>query len=117
MFACVLALVPFWYYGMELTPFLYVFLLLFACSMERGQEETSTNQVGRRRGPGRDSPSASNIISSLSMEALRSYATFPIISILSYWMVWLNPLSIRKTVQYILLGNSSQSSFTFPFCL
>ena len=117
MFACILALVPFLYYGMELTPFSYVFLLLFACSMERGQEETSTNQVGCMRGAGRDSPSTSSIISSLSMEELRSYATFSIISILSYRMVRLNPLSIRKMVQYILLGNSSQSGFVFPFCL
>ena len=41
--------------------------------MARGQEETSTSQVGRRRGLGRDTPSASDIISSLSMEELRSY--------------------------------------------
>ena len=41
--------------------------------MARGQEETSTSQVGRRKGPGRDTPSMSNIIFSLSMEELRSY--------------------------------------------
>ena len=45
--------------------------------MVRGREETSTNQVGHRRGPGRDTPSASNIISSLSMEELRSYCHIP----------------------------------------
>ena len=61
---CVLALLPVWYYGMELTPLFSVLLLLFACSMARGQEETSTSQAGRRRGPGRVTPSASNIISS-----------------------------------------------------
>ena len=72
-FACVLALLLFWYYSMELTPFSSVLLLLSACSMERGQEETYTSQVGRRRGPSRDTPSTSSIISSLSMEELRSY--------------------------------------------
>ena len=42
--------------------------------MTRVQKENSTSQVGRRRGPGRDTPSASSIISSLSMEELRSYS-------------------------------------------
>ena len=73
----VLTLLPVWYYGMELTPLLSVLLLLSACSMARGQEETSTSQVGRRRGPGRDTPSVSNIISSLSKEKLRSYCQIP----------------------------------------
>ena len=45
--------------------------------MARGQEETSTSQVGRRKGPGRDTPSASSIISSLHMEELRSYCHIP----------------------------------------
>ena len=45
--------------------------------MERGQEETSTSQAGRRRGPTRGTPSTSNIISSLSMEELRSYCEIP----------------------------------------
>ena len=49
---CVLALLPFWYYGIELTPFLSILLLLSVCSMARGQEKTSTSQVGRMRGPG-----------------------------------------------------------------
>ena len=49
-FVCVLALVPFWYHDMELTLFSSVILLLSACSMVRGQEETSTSQAGRRRG-------------------------------------------------------------------
>ena len=62
---------------MELTPLSSVLLLLFACSMARGQEETSTCQAGCRRGPGRDTPSASSIISSLSMEELRSYCHIP----------------------------------------
>ena len=45
--------------------------------MARGQEETSTSQAGRRRGPGQDTPSASNIISSLSVEELKSYCQIP----------------------------------------
>ena len=72
-FMCVLALLRIWYYGMELTSLSSVLLLLSACSMARGQEETSTSQAGRRRGLGQDTPFASNIISSLSMEELRSY--------------------------------------------
>ena len=72
-FACVLAFLPFWYYSMELTPFSSVLLLLSACSMARGQEETSTIQVRRKRGPGWETYPASSIISSLSMEELRSY--------------------------------------------
>ena len=84
--------------------------------MARGQEETSTSQAGCMRGPGRDTPSASNIISSLSMEELRSYCHIPD-NIDFELSVRLNPLSVRKTVRYILLGNSSQPSFTFPFHL
>ena len=76
-FVCVLALLPVWYYDMELTPLSSVLLLLSACSMVRGQEETSTSHVGRRRGLGRDTPSASSIISSLSIEELRSYCHIP----------------------------------------
>ena len=76
-FKCVLALLPVWYYCMELTPLSFVLFMLSACSMARGQEETSTTQAGRRRGPGRDTPSVSNIISSLSMEELRSYCQIP----------------------------------------
>ena len=65
------------YYDMELTPISSVLLLLSTCSMKRGQEETSTSHVGRMRGPGRDTPYASSIISSLSMEELRSYYHIP----------------------------------------
>ena len=42
-FMCVLTLLPVWYYGMELIPLSLLLLLLSACSMERGQEETSTS--------------------------------------------------------------------------
>ena len=41
--------------------------------MARDHEETVTSQDGRRRGPSRESPSASSIISSLSMDEVRSY--------------------------------------------
>ena len=74
---CVLALLPVWYYNMELIPLSSVLLLLSACSMARGQEETFTSQAGHRRGSGRDIPFASSIISSLSMEELRSYCQIP----------------------------------------
>ena len=52
-------------------------MLLSACSMARGQEETSTSQAGRRRGPSRELPSTSSIISSLSMDEVRSYCQIP----------------------------------------
>ena len=74
---CVLALLLVWYYGMELTSLSYVLLLLSSCSMARDQEETSTRQVERKRGVGQDTPFASSIISSLSMEELRSYCHIP----------------------------------------
>ena len=45
--------------------------------MVRDQEETSTSQARRRRGPSRDTPSASSLISSLSMKELRSYYQIP----------------------------------------
>ena len=74
---CVLALLPVWYYSMELTPLSSLILFVSACSMARGQEETSISQVGLMRGPGWDTPSASSIISSLPMEELRSYCQIP----------------------------------------
>ena len=76
-FMCVLALLPIWYYGMEQIPLSSPLLLLSGCSMTRGQEETSTSQVGHRRGPSRDMPFANSLISSLSMEKLRSYYQIP----------------------------------------
>ena len=58
------------------SPFLSLFVLS-ACSMARGQEETSTNQARRKRGPSLDMPSVSSLISSLSMEKLSSYSRIP----------------------------------------
>ena len=76
-FMYVLALLLDGYYGMEMIPLSPLLLLLSACSMARGQEETSTSQARRRRGPSRDTPSASSLISFLSMEELRSYCQIP----------------------------------------
>ena len=45
--------------------------------MARGQEETFTSQAGHKRGPSRDTSSASSLIPSLSMEELRSYCQIP----------------------------------------
>ena len=45
--------------------------------MTRSEEETSTSQAGRRRGPARGTRSASHIISSLTMEELRTYCEIP----------------------------------------
>ena len=61
---------PFYQFGI-------IFLLLSSCNMTRGQEETSTSQTERRRGLSWDMPSASCLISSLSIEELRSYCQIP----------------------------------------
>ena len=41
--------------------------------MTRGEEETSSSQVGLKRGLARGTHSASSIVSSLTMEELRAY--------------------------------------------
>ena len=43
----------------------------------RGEEETSTSQANRKRGPTRRTRSVSRIISSLTMEELRTYCEIP----------------------------------------
>ena len=43
----------------------------------RGQEETSTSQVGRRRGSSRESPTSSSLVASMSVEELRSLCRVP----------------------------------------
>ena len=50
---------------------------LFACRVMRGQEETSTSLVGRREGSSRESPTASSLVSSMSMEELRCFCWVP----------------------------------------
>ena len=49
----------------------------FPCRMEKGQEKTSTNQVGRKRGPDSELRSASILISFMSLEELRSFYRVP----------------------------------------
>ena len=43
----------------------------------RGQDETSISQVGNRRGPIRELPSSSSLVTSMSMEELRSFYQIP----------------------------------------
>ena len=43
----------------------------------RGQEETSTSQVGHRKGSSWESPTTSSLVSSMSMEELRSFYQVP----------------------------------------
>ena len=45
--------------------------------MTRGEEGTSTSQAGHRRGPVRGTRSTSHIVSSLTVEELRSYCEIP----------------------------------------
>ena len=45
--------------------------------MARGQEANSTSQAGHEKIPTRGTPSASSIISSLTMEELRAYCYVP----------------------------------------
>ena len=45
--------------------------------MKRGEEGTSTSQAGRKRGPVGGTRSTSHIVSSLTMEELRSYYEIP----------------------------------------
>ena len=45
--------------------------------MVRGQEEASTSQVGRKRGPIREFLSKTSLVSSMSMEELRSFCQIP----------------------------------------
>ena len=46
--------------------------------MTRGEEETSTSQAGCKRGLARGTRSISNIVSSLTMEELRTYYEIPV---------------------------------------
>ena len=68
---------PVSYYDLGLIFIFLPIMLLSACSMAKGQEETSTSQDGSRRGPSRESPSTNSIISSLSMDEVRSYCQIP----------------------------------------
>ena len=50
---------------------------MFACRMMRGQDETSTSHVGRKKGSIREFPTVSNLVSSMSMEELRFFSQVP----------------------------------------
>ena len=50
---------------------------LFSCRMMRGQEETSTSQVRHRKGSSHESPTASSLVASMSIEELRSFCRVP----------------------------------------
>ena len=45
--------------------------------MARGKEKTFTSQAGRRRGPNRELPFASSLVSSMSLEKLISFYKIP----------------------------------------
>ena len=49
------------------------FFCMFSCRMARGQEETSTNQVGHRRGTTRETSSSSSLVAAMFVEELRSF--------------------------------------------
>ena len=45
--------------------------------MTRGQEKTSTSQVGHKRGSSRESPYESSLVASMSVEEFRSFSRVP----------------------------------------
>ena len=67
---------------------------LFACRMMIGQEETSTSQVGHRKGSSRELPTASSLVASMSMEELRSFCR-----VLDYISLELSDRPARSTIR------------------
>ena len=58
----------------SLSSFLLLLLFcLFACSMARGQEKTSTSQAGRKRWTPRELLTESSLVAVMSIEELRSF--------------------------------------------
>ena len=51
---------------------LILFMCLFSCRMERGHEEASTSQAGRKRGTPRETPTISSLVTAMCVEDLRS---------------------------------------------
>ena len=45
--------------------------------MTRGHEETSTSQVGRKRGTSWETPTVSSLVVAMSIEDLRSFSQVP----------------------------------------
>ena len=60
---------------LKLIPF---FFFWFACSMTRGQEETSTSQVRCKRETRRESPTTNSLVAVMSIEELISFCQVPI---------------------------------------
>ena len=89
----------------------------FFCLLVEWQEVKRRLQVGRRKGPGRKSPSAISLVSSMSLEELKSFCQVPDgISL---------ELSDGPAVSTVgegdmsstSLRSSSQLDFASPFCL
>ena len=56
--------------GLKMIPF----FCLFARRMARGHEETSTSQVGRKRGILRETPIVSSLVVAMSVDELKSFS-------------------------------------------
>ena len=82
--------------------------------MARGQEETSTSQARHRRGPSRESPFASNIMSSLSMDEVRSYCQILEGIDFELWRAWLNLLWAKNITQFFFTREHLTVGLCFP---
>ena len=69
--------------------------------MARGQGETSTSQAGHRKGPGQDQPFINNLVSSMSMEELRSF--FHILDSIS--------LEVSKSLTVSMVGEADTAVY------
>ena len=81
--------------------------------MARGQEETSPSQVGRKRGPNRELPSTSTLVSSMSMEELMSY--YQILENIS--LALSNGLTISTVGEANNAVHFTREQFTTGLCL
>ena len=57
---------------------LILFFCLFPCRMTRGHEETSTSQIGRKRGISQEMPTISSLVVAMFVEELRSFSQVPV---------------------------------------
>ena len=64
-------------YGPQVDPFFFSPFFLSACRIARGHEEISTHQAGRRRGSPQETPTASSLIATMSIEELRLFSQIP----------------------------------------
>ena len=60
----------FFLHELKLTPSSILFFFLYVCRMASGQEEVLTSQTGRRRGTPRETPTASSLVATMSVEEL-----------------------------------------------